>query len=190
MTDHVLPLFSDFPDELTMAGRLVLGYGELEFELAACLGVVQTIDIAIRTLFRARGEQYRIEVADALMRPYFDMAGFVGQGGPYNDAIADLMHCRKIRNQFAHCHWSVSKRTGGLCFVDLQTTAKTSSGPTTIEELEIDAALLTRHEEYFRYVQRCFWHLAEEMKIHLGKLHSRAFKLPKKLERPPLYNGA
>jgi hypothetical protein len=55
-------LFDKFPDDARRIGSLVVGYGEIEFELALVVGaVLKDDDQAIRVLFRTHGEEQRIE---------------------------------------------------------------------------------------------------------------------------------
>src|SRR5207249_9342099 len=72
-------------------------------ELYTCLmNVLRDSDSAMRVVFRTRGEERRILIADALMREKFNAIGLVN---PYSEAISDMGWCRQIRNQYAHCHW-------------------------------------------------------------------------------------
>ena len=52
----ILPAFLRYPDEAAILGRLVAGYGELEYELGECLAVTTVdSDAARRDLFLVRG---------------------------------------------------------------------------------------------------------------------------------------
>jgi hypothetical protein len=120
-----------------------------------CLcGVLGDQDTAVRTLFRTRGEEGRILVADALMRGRYQAAGL---GPAFSEAIADMGYCRQIRNQFAHCHWYDSESTG-LAFVQLENTAK-GHAPVTLDFRSIGAGILMRQEKYFVYVRNCLFYL-------------------------------
>jgi hypothetical protein len=99
----IMPAFGQFQQEAAVIGRLLAGYGELEYELMVCLWfTIGDLDTATRVVFRARGEEQRIITADTIMRPRYDAVGLIN---PYSEAVADMGWCRQIRNEYAHCHW-------------------------------------------------------------------------------------
>ena len=94
-----MPAFIRFPQEAAIIGRLLAGYGELEFELSRCLGAALGDDnTAARALFRVRGEKQRILTADALMRHKYHAADLETR---YSETIACMHWCRTARNQYA-----------------------------------------------------------------------------------------
>ena len=190
MSDPVLPSFLRYPQEAEIVARLLAGYREVQFELCHCLAVALgpgagcgkpgcfcAFETAIRVMFGARGEEARVEFVGALAAPKYEAAG-VGQ--VYWEAVADLRYCRQIRNQFAHCRWR--ETSNGLGFVDVQETQKLTPN-------SIDAPLLAAQRAYFKYVQKCFEHLAVRCGKRPGKSTTQDFPLPKKLARPPMHNG-
>ena len=55
-----------------MVDAVSLAYGELEFLLCMCMQVpLGNLSKATRLLFRNRGEEQRISIADAILRPFF-----------------------------------------------------------------------------------------------------------------------
>jgi hypothetical protein len=75
----IMPAFEQYPKEGEIAGRLLAGYGELEFDLCQCLQyAMDERQTAIRVMFRTRGEEQRIQIADALMRQKYIAAGLAG----------------------------------------------------------------------------------------------------------------
>src|SRR5215207_937717 len=60
MARMLLPLFDQFPEEAAIIGRLIAGYGEIEFGLALCAGAVigahSGDEFATTGLTVARGE--------------------------------------------------------------------------------------------------------------------------------------
>ena len=179
----ILPLFADYPKEAEIIGRLLAGYGELELELTECLGaVLGNFNTAIKVLFRTKGEETRIEVADAIMR-----GEFIGLslGRPYSEAISDANWCRRIRNQYAHCHWDF--QTPVLGFVELERNAKKHNRD-WVRVRYVPRKLLAEQETYFCFVRDCLKYLAAEFKVLEGKSPSHKLSLPKKINRPPLYN--
>lgn len=185
MTDLMLPAFWDFPEESKIIGRLLAGYGELEFELGLCLGPVLGDDaLALKMLFRTRGEEQRIQIADSLMRAKYEGLKLKD---PYCEAIADMSWCRKVRNQYAHCQWH-GDATEGLSFIDMESWAK-QHNPGSLTKKPLNLTLLVNQEAYFKFVQRCLWHLMDRAQSLVGKSPIHQRPLPKKLNRPPQHNG-
>jgi hypothetical protein len=60
-----------------IVGRLLIAYGEIEYDLARCLTAVFNDDHtrALRVMFRTRGESARIHIADAIMQPHYEELG-------------------------------------------------------------------------------------------------------------------
>lgn len=53
MPETIMPGFDRFPKQGMIIGRLLTGYGELEFELCRCVeSVTGDLDAAIRALFK------------------------------------------------------------------------------------------------------------------------------------------
>ena len=95
--------FITCPKEAAIVGRIVAGYGELEYAMSLCLGTaIGDEDAAYKCFFRTRGEEQRIEIADALMRHVFSKHELIGE---YGETIGAVRWCRKLRNQYAHAHW-------------------------------------------------------------------------------------
>lgn len=94
----MLRSFAKYPEQGMIVGKLVAGYGDLEFSLAECLSATMGDDLsmACRIMFRVRGEEARIQVADGGMRVQFDEIGLINT---YTEAVADMHWCRRIRNQ-------------------------------------------------------------------------------------------
>lgn len=186
MSDQILPAFGRFKNEGAIVGRLLAGYSDLEFEMAVCLGTyLADVDLGLRTLFRVRGEDQRIQISDALMREAFKDAELYE---PYCEAISAITYCKKIRNQYAHCHWYDTPETG-LCFTQMENWAKKSKvALKDVDKRPIDEALLQKQEAYFRYTIRCFWYLTAEYDMKVGRLTNHIWKLPEKVDKPLLYN--
>jgi hypothetical protein len=120
MSETVLPGFISRPDEGSIIGRILAGYGELEMELCGCVwAATGNLDAAIKALFRVRGEDNRIKKAVSMAKDYYAAAGLAET---FNSVIEDLHWCRQIRNQYAHSQWYYTEAEG-LCFVDLEHTA-------------------------------------------------------------------
>jgi hypothetical protein len=184
MSSVILSAFLKFPAEAAIIGRLIAGYGELEFGFALCLGrAIGDQNAAAKTLFRLRGEDSRLQVADALMRRRYSDQNLTDA---YNTAIGAMRHCKAIRNQYAHCHWL--ETTEGLFFTDFDKPAKSSQNVLMLSFNHIDEALLKSQEAYF--VQTSVWlsYLFDEHKRREQKLSTAKRAIPTTLAKPPLHN--
>jgi hypothetical protein len=184
--DLIMPGFTRFPTEGAVLGRLLAGYGELEFEMGRCLGVAKHCDneAGVRELFAKRGELDRIRRARAAMQPVFEAEGL---GRECKAALDDMDWCRCLRNQYAHCTWYDTPHEG-LGFVDLEKIVGVP-GPLMTHRKMLDLALLQEQETFFRYVQRCFWFLEEELDVRKGRWkHGRIHDTsPPPPKRPAMY---
>jgi len=181
--------------EGNIIGRLLTGYGELEFEMCHCLAVATPgnfndaikINEAAKLLFGQRGEEKRITTADNAMRAAYASAHLAKI---YDETISDMHWCRKIRNQYSHCTWYYTA-TEGLHFINLEDWAKSPTPTLTDGRLPLTTALLMEQENYFMYVKRSFWHLTAAYQNTSGQRAKRnlisAFPLPPKLPRPPMH---
>lgn len=179
-----MPAFDKFPAEADIIGRLLAGYGELEFALCQCIvQACNDFDTTVKILFRTRGERQRIKVADAIGRPLFRN---IGHEDLFSEAIADMHFCTKIRNRYAHCNWR-DDFTGQLGFVDLEEIAvgHATADLANLSTHYLDEPTLRHQLDYFVYVDRCLVFLNFEAQKSAGRLHSHPWTAPKKLQRPP-----
>jgi hypothetical protein len=174
-------------------GSLLAGYGELELEMANCLrAATGNYDASIKELYRVRGEERRINKADSMMKAQYVDAKLAVD---YKQTISDMQWCRKIRNQYAHCHWYYTT-ADGLGFVDLEATSRLSIPIESIEsrKVQADLQLLQRQMDFFVYVRRRFWYLAEACERYIAmqkpgaRPRSPIFAIPPAVARPPLHN--
>lgn len=180
-----MPAFSRFEEEGKIVGRLVVGYGEIEYLWMLCLSeaVGDDINKATRALFRSRSEAQRLEVGDALMRDYY---ASIGLADKYSTTFGAIKHCKKIRNQYAHCHWHDTP-SDGLKFTYLEKAAKSREGNTTLRFYPIDAELLREQEDYFVFTTDCLVYLYERSESLRGKEIRRPEAVwPQTLQRPTL----
>jgi hypothetical protein len=174
--------FKAFPVEANIVGQLVVSYGELEFLLALAVGnVMDDHTQAIRTLFRSRGEEQRIMLADALARPGYT-AGRLGLA--FEEAINAMQHCRAIRNQFAHAHWTHNEH--GLLFFSLEKQAKKPTGEIRFKSKPIFRDVLEVQKDWFRYTGEYLLHLGALWDWRKAGLSSPWPKPPEKGPKPPL----
>ena len=175
------PGLDEFPEEAAVIGRLLTGYGELEYALCVLLGdTLNDVEVAVKVMFRNGGEEGRIQIADALMRYKFEQTPIADA---YKQTISDMQHCRKIRNQFAHSLFEGTTQQGTLSFVDLEESAR-APGMTRIEAVPIALPLLEAQEEYFGYVQDRLLYLSAEFQLQEGRTSSHGETLPATIAKP------
>ena len=117
---HMPSAFDRFRREGEIIGRLVIEYGEMEWDLCLLVShITQNLDTALKAMYRSRGETQRIDVADSLARNRLP-TGRVRT--IYEQTIAQMRDCLKIRNQYAHTNW-VETAGGELCFVNIEELA-------------------------------------------------------------------
>lgn len=182
----ILQAFITCPDEASIIGRLLAGYGELEFILFEGLKVaIGHSDIAARLLFRVRGELSRMDIYDAVVRPICMSNGLADE---YEAAIEAAMYCREVRNQYAHCHW-FGDADAGLFFSSIERSAKKKSGEITMEFFHIDVPLLRQQEAYFARTQVQLYWLAHAVRKKAAKPPTPMPAMPPKVAPPPKYNN-
>ena len=183
----IMRQFLDWPQEAAAIGRILAGYGELEFTLYLCLAAALGHEpIAARVLFRTRSEKQRIEMADAVMSEIYTQAGLESE---YDEAISNLNFCRKIRNQYAHCHWHY-ETTNGLFFANLDPPVQKRRGSVILKFYHVDLPLLTHQERFYAFTQSALFWLKETLTQTAGKQTSPPLPKPERTVRPRLYNPA
>lgn len=181
---RILPAFSIHSEEGRLIGEMVVGYGELEILLAHLVGeITSNRDVAFKVMFRARGEEQRVILADALARPILP-------AGPYRDfferTIAAQRHCLRIRNQYAHAVWGYDGR--GLWFVALEEVAKDNApyDLTSLTQKLLPLALLKEQWAYFVFTKTCLEYLNFERQLEAGKITASPVPKPPGMPAPPL----
>jgi hypothetical protein len=134
-------------------------------------------NIAIKRLFRIRGESNRFEESKRLMYKSFLQAGMKSE---YMHTVGAMKECLKIRNLFAHCHWGQSRKRG-LFFIDLEEAAH-RRGRLKLEFRHADGKTLAGLEEYFWHTFEWLDYLAKEYAVKtgcmIGPAPSRPIKRP------------
>jgi hypothetical protein len=177
--------FHDFPDELALVGKMVVAYGDLEFSVLSILGsVLDDPDMAVRTLYRLRSETNRVMVFEALSSKSFHDLGL---GDELQTAMAALETCKKIRNQYAHCHWDAD--SGQLYFVNLEDAAKSKVGDALVKRRLTNRELLEEQVAFFQYTQTYLTFLEYEFDIKAKRLELADFDIlkPKGIRAPKLH---
>jgi hypothetical protein len=182
----IMPAFWPYPKEAAIIGRILAGYGELEFLLSMVLAeAVGDLSIASRVLFRTRGEEHRLSTADALLRPYVEKHALLESWERVRRATN---WCKTTRNQYAHCHW-LNDGGHGLFFTHIEKAAKSPTGMVNLEFFHVDVPLLTKIEEHFAYAALGLCYLRGELKLRTGKIQSHPFQAPGEKEAPPRHSS-
>jgi hypothetical protein len=178
-------MLANFPEESKIVGSILTWYGDMEYQLMRCVGsVLDNNQAAIRCMFRLRGGNVRIQVADAIIRPSFNANGLKDQ---YESALGAIRGSTSIRNQYAHCHWLDGKKEG-LFFTDLEKAAKSAEGDLSFGMRHIDLPLLKLQLGYVLYATQWTWYLHHEYRLRVGKSSIRTHVVPKIIPVPPLHN--
>jgi Arc/MetJ family transcription regulator len=170
----LMPSFHRYPKEAALIGRILAGYGELEFLLAECLGyALKDRETGVRTYFRIVSERTRLSTADALLqKPLHAMK----LSNKYSEVCGAIRFCLKLRNTYAHCHWADLESDPGLYFTNAQTAAE-GTKPMDYEWFHVDESLLIKQEDYFYYTQLCLMYLSDSVRYHQEE---RKAPLPRK----------
>jgi len=174
------------PDEASLIGQLLLGYGELERAIAVLLGEsIGDRRPAFRMMFRILGETARINAADAMIRHKYCEVGLESE---YADAIGAVRFCVKVRNQFGHCHWADDVHAG-VFFANFQETAKSEDNPEQ-DWFHIDCDLAGDLLAYFEHTFKSLHFLEIEYLVRSGRgsFQSNFLLKPQKCKQPRLHN--
>ena len=186
MAEFHIPSLHLHPAEAALVGKILVSYGELEFDLCQCIkSALNDLDVAVKVLYRTRGETQRVLIADALGRPIYTNHRLETE---FSEAIGAMRHCLKIRNQYAHCNWNHDE--GGLSFIAFEDiaaeNAHVSQGRLT--KYRLDKTLLENQESYFSSTREALWFLDWELQLRAGRISSHAFPRPQRVPRPPQHN--
>lgn len=185
---RLMPEFSRNPREAAAVFRLVAGYGELEFQLAECLGqAVNDPDGALLAIFVGSGVQARIDMTAALSRKFFTSIGF---GRHLQRALEAMQWCLTTRNLFAHCHWADWEKDPGLYFVSLYDGAEREATAMAYKWRHTDIALLKEAEAHFLYAKTCLFFLTETARYYREerKAPQSHAQWPEKRDAPMRHN--
>jgi hypothetical protein len=181
----ILPAFITCSKEASIIGRLLAGYGELEFVVYECVkAAIGHSSIAVRLMFRVRSEKTRLDLADAILRPICESNSLNTE---YQEAMSAADYCRKVRNQYSHCHW-LGDKDAGLFFSNIEPSAQKKSGEITMAFLHIDDALLQKQEAYFAQTQVRFFWLSLALQKAAAKQPIPRFSIGKPVQQPPRHN--
>jgi hypothetical protein len=179
------PAFDELSAEAALIGRMVISFGEIEllFSLLAA-SALRDQDMGLRAIYRGRSTGGRIDLADVLTRPAILKAEFLPQ---YEEVLSALRHCLKIRNQYAHCHWSPGQ--DGLFFTNLEDAASRAEG-FEFDQKHVDLKLLTEQESFFDHTRMLLLSLGAMFDFKTGKSNSPGSPKPPARQLPSLHNPA
>lgn len=175
--------FDRFKQEGDLLGRMILEYGEIEWLLCLLAGhVLGDLDTAMKALYRSRGEQMRMEIADALIRQRIDDATL---RQTYEQTFAHMAVCRSLRNQYAHTNWV---HAGGdkLCYVAIEELAR-SNQPIEMENVvlcHLDIDTVKDQARFFNEVMQNMHYLNMEIQYVMGKSDITGFHYVPNILRP------
>ncbi len=177
----VLREFEGFPREKEFVGSMLIAYAEIEFALFSLVAsALDAQDNALQIFFRIRGEGARIEVSDAIVSPFLSK---VELGSKWGNAIGPIRLCRRIRNQYAHCHWILVGDE--LRFVDFDGSVESTKSELLMRPTNLE--LLQQQFAYFVYSLDWLYYLNYEYELRIGKTTSHDRIEPKSIPAPPLY---
>jgi hypothetical protein len=181
----ILRSFDRFQGEAALVGKMLAGYADLEIDLMHCVNAVRNdLNAVLKAMFRSRGESQRIEVADALGRERF---GGVGLQPEFELAISSMHHCRKIRNQYAHCVWW-DDNTPQLAFGAVEEIASRNV-VVQLADLQPDHVtipFLQTQLAYFNFTDDLLVWLIQVSRQAQGLQYHQGIQRPAPLAQPPL----
>ena len=166
-----------------MIGRMVIEYGELEWDFCLLVAtILQDNDSAIKAMYRSRGESQRISVGDALARNRIADARVRAQ---YSQTVADMRECLKIRNQYAHTNW-VRTASHGLAFVNVEeiVTGDAIADSSNLKLNSLTNEILEDQARFYVGVFQNVRYLNMEMQFVLGESTVTGFHYLNPLQRP------
>lgn len=183
----VLRAFDDYPNEAGLIGRILAGYADIEIGLMHSVKTIRNDhDLALKAMFRGRGNTLRIDVADAMARQrYVD----IGLGEEFNRAISSVRHCLSIRNLYAHCTWW-SDNSGQLAFANLEELAKQSVVVNDLHDLtvhHVTPAHLQTQFVYLQHTEDTLYGLVHESLRRAGKANIPTVVIPPDIPKPQKY---
>ena len=74
-----MPASQTYRQDREIIGRLLIGYGEMQFDLCKCIAMgLNDLDMAFKTMFSVRGETSRIDLAEAMGQKVYASLGLAG----------------------------------------------------------------------------------------------------------------
>lgn len=175
--------FDRFKREGEIIGRMVIEYGELEWDLCLLVGhITRDFNVALKAMYRSRGETQRIDIADAIARNRLEP---VRVRTIYEQTIAHMRICLKIRNQYAHTNW-VETASDGLCFVNIEEIAKANdvADTSSLKLYQLDLNIIEDQQRFFFQVMQNMRYLCMEVQYINGSTDVQGFHYVKAIKKP------
>jgi hypothetical protein len=176
---RINPAFDRHPEEAAIIGRILAGFGEIEFLVVRCAGhAVAMEDQMWRAFYRLRMTSARLELADAFMKPAYSLIGLRIE---YDITYDMVIRCLAIRNQYAHCNWADHSAflEAGLFFADIQDAAQSEEPiELSLAFRHIDVPLLEKQYRHFQTTMEWLMYLETEFANLKGRLSQHWPKPP------------
>lgn len=183
----ILRAFQNFPNEAALIGRMLAGYADLEIDLMHCAKSVRgDLDLALKTMFRGRGNAQRIDMADALARQAYQA---IGLGQDFERAIGVVRYCLKIRNLYAHCTWW-NDNSGQLAFANLEDLARLNVPINDLHGLNVHHVTephLQTQFSYFEYADDLLIGVIQEGNRRAGRPAYPGITIPAAVAQPAMF---
>lgn len=181
-----MPLpFDRFREEGEIIGRMVIEYGDLEWDLCLLVShVIEDFDIAVKALYRSRGETQRMDIADALAR---NRIGDQKIKQTYETTIAHMRVCLTLRNRYAHANW-LHAGSDKLCYIDIEELAK-SNKPVDMQSMQLyhlDLETIKDQARFFNEVMQNIRYLNMEIQHAKGTSSVTGFHYIPNILRPKM----
>lgn len=174
--------FNHFRYESDIIGRMVIEYGELEWVLCLLVRhVTGDMDVAVKSLYRARGESQRLDIADALIRNRINPA--IKQ--IYEETLSHVRACLTIRNRYAHSNW-IRAGSDKLAYIDIEELAKRND-PVDFDHLthyHLTKELVEDQARFFNDVMQNMTYLNMEIQYLNGDTTITGFHYVTNIKRP------
>jgi hypothetical protein len=177
----------EFPKHAAIIGDMLLGFADLEFFTVDLVGQAmdghEGLTTSIRILYRLRGANDRLNVADAILQPFMDELGLKAA---YDHWLGAMRTCKAIRNQYAHCAWSTDE--GRLTFASMEEAAQPGDESALLEFKPIDLPLLEEQQSYFGYALDVTAYLMDEVRFRKDPAYGGPYSLPKSRAAPTMHS--
>jgi hypothetical protein len=181
---QIMQHFIRRPNEAAIIGRLLAGYGELEFIAYECVkSVLGSSAEAARLVYGARGEKKRLDLADGKLR---EACTSYGLENFYSETIEAAHYCRELRNQYAHSTWIGGNE--GLFYASIEAAVEKNTDEVILIFNYIDVPLLAQQELFFAHTQTRLWWLKCEILVRAGRKECNDINEPKPMPQPPMHN--
>lgn len=180
---HLPSAFDHYKREGEIIGRIVIEYGEMEWDFCLLVAaIIDDLDPALKAMYRSRGETQRIDVGDALARNRLSPGKL---RTIYEETVAHMRVCLKIRNQYAHTNW-VETASDGLAFLNIEEVAKSDAKADTanLDLYGLNMGILEDQQRFFVGVFQNLRYLNMEVQTLRGTLQMTGFHYVTPLKRP------